>query len=527
MTSEGIAVELRAADPPITGRGESIGQRYAATLAAQLVQLAASVAGAGIVPRALGAASFGNYNFLLNMAATVRGFTEPSVQQAFFTFSAQEERSGRLTRLYGLWVLLQLAVILLLITTAAAIGWTGRIWPGQRPNDILLITLVDWAAFLVISLKQLGDAKGLTVRPQLIGAVSAVTVLVGIVALAGTGHLTFFSYAMLSLAAAAATAGSLAYWLLVRHGDQCWSGSMRGSVRQSLGRWWAYSRPLILVEYYTTFLTVLSTYFIQFWYGSVEQGQLALATRWSAVVLIFTSAGVMILWREIASAAARHDLAGAGQLYRQFSQLLVFVSLALSTWLACASPTLVTVFAGTEYAGAIPALRVAAYYPLAQTIGQLSTAGLKATGQTTQYRNWALLLSLPDMALTYFLVAPAEARVPGLGLGALGVAIKLTGFALITVGVYEAALMRHLGLSYRRLVSSYLRMAAIVVPVAAASIVLGGDVLQRRWEAGSVAALGFGSLVYFTSMAALAVAFPHLVGVSRPQLRALAGQWIR
>src|SRR6185295_5097325 len=336
---------------------ESIGQRYAATLAAQVVQLAASVAGAGIVPRALGAAAFGNYNFLLNMAGTVRGFTEPSVQQAFFTFSAQEERSGGLTRLYALWVILQLAVILLLIVTAAATGLAGRIWPGQRTNDILLITLVDWAGFLVISLKQLGDAKGLTVRPQLIGAVSAVTVLVGIVALAATGHLTFFSYAILSIVAAAATAASLAYWLLVRHRDQCWYGLLRGSVRRSLRRWWAYSRPLILAEYYTTFLAVLSTYFIQFWYGSVEQGQLALATRWSAVVLIFTSSGVMILWREVASAAARHDLVGAGQLYRQFSQLLVFVSLVLSTWLACASPTLVNVFAGTEYAGAIPALR--------------------------------------------------------------------------------------------------------------------------------------------------------------------------
>ncbi len=253
---EGIAVEARTAEARISAPRESIGQRYAATLAAQLVQLAASVAGAGIVPRALGAAAFGNYNFLLNMAGTVRGFTEPSVQQAFFTFSAQEERTGRLTRLYGLWVLLQLAVILLLVATAAATGLTGRIWPGQRPNDILLITLVDWAGFLVISLKQLGDAKGLTVRPQLIGAVSAVTVLVGIVALAVTGRLTFFSYAMLSIVAAAVTAGSLVYWLLVRHRDQCWSGSVRGSVRQSLGRWWAYSRPLILVEYYTTFLAV-------------------------------------------------------------------------------------------------------------------------------------------------------------------------------------------------------------------------------------------------------------------------------
>jgi O-antigen/teichoic acid export membrane protein len=395
------------------------------------------------------------------MAGTIRGFTEPSIQQAFFTFSAQDERTGPLTRLYGAWVLAQFGIILGLIAIAAAVGWTGRIWPGQQIDRILLVTVVDWVGFLVLSLKQLGDAKGLTVRPQLIGAGAAVTLLVGLVALATSGHLTFVTYAALNIAAAVVTVIPLVYWLLVRHRHECWAGSTLASARRNVAKWWAYSRPLILVEYYTTGLAALSTYFVQFWYGSTEQGQLALATRWSAVVLIFTSSGIMILWREIAAAAARDDLTAAGELYRKFSQLLVFISLALSTWLALASRTLVPFLAGPQFVGAIPALMVAAFYPLAQTIGQLSTAGLKATGQTVEYRKWALLLSVPDLALTYLLLAPASARVPGLGLGALGAAIKLTGFALVSVGVYEFALMRHLGLNYRTVLAAYTRMAAL------------------------------------------------------------------
>src|SRR3954469_9292972 len=142
MTTESIAVAVGSHEDAVAHPRESIRQRYAATLVAQFVQLAASVAGAGIVPRALGAAAYGDYNFLLNMAGAIRGFTEPSVQQAFFTFSAQEKHTGALTRLYALWVLLQLAIILALIAIAAATGWTGRVWPGQRTNRILLITLV-------------------------------------------------------------------------------------------------------------------------------------------------------------------------------------------------------------------------------------------------------------------------------------------------------------------------------------------------------------------------------------------------
>ncbi len=87
--------------------------------------------------------------------------------------------------------------------------------------------------------------------------------------------------------------------------------------------------------------------------------------------------------------------------------------------------------------------------------------------------------------------------------------------------------MRHLGLSYRRLVFSYLRMAAIVVPVAVVSIVLGGEILEQHWDPGAIAAMAAGSIVYFTSMAALAIGFPHIIGLSRPQLQTLVGQWIR
>src|SRR3954462_14249697 len=155
MTSESVVVAVGSDEGTRAQPRESIGRRYTATLVAQLVQLAASVAGAGIVPRALGASAYGDYNFLLNMAGTIRGFSEPSVQQAFFTFSAQEERSGPLTRLYGTWVLLQLAFTLGLIAAAAALGWTGRIWPGQRLDWIFLVTFVDWSGFLVLSLKQL------------------------------------------------------------------------------------------------------------------------------------------------------------------------------------------------------------------------------------------------------------------------------------------------------------------------------------------------------------------------------------
>ena len=99
---------------------------------------------------------------------TVRGFLEPSVQQAFFTFSSQEKRSGTLTRLYAWWLLGQLGLTLVLIGIAVEARLVGQLWPGQRLDQIVWVTLLDWIMFLALSLQQLGDSKGLTIWPQVV-----------------------------------------------------------------------------------------------------------------------------------------------------------------------------------------------------------------------------------------------------------------------------------------------------------------------------------------------------------------------
>src|SRR5207247_7341830 len=129
--TQAAAIPSELGVPPDSRTEESVGRRYAATFGAQCTQLVSSLITAGIVPRHLGPASYGNYSFLLTMSGMLRGFTEPSVQQAFFTFSAQHDESGPLTRMYGTWVLAQLVLLLALIAAIAAMGWTDWVWPGQ------------------------------------------------------------------------------------------------------------------------------------------------------------------------------------------------------------------------------------------------------------------------------------------------------------------------------------------------------------------------------------------------------------
>lgn len=507
---------------------EPVARRYVATLASQLLQLLSAAATAAIVPRELGPAVFGNYSFLLTTAATLRGFTEPSAQQAFFTFSSQDARSGSLSKLYAVWIVAQLVLLLGFVGACAFFHVAQWVWPAQHVDQIALVTLLDWVIFLALSLRQLGDSKGLTVVPQAVGAAVSGVTLTGILVLALAGRLTFYSLVLVNLGGAVLASGVLAYWLLVRHAELCWSGALFGTVRRSLARWWRYASPLIALEYYTPLAAFASAYFIQAWYGSVEQGYLALATRWSALVLVFTGAALMIVWREVASAIAQDNREYAATIYLRFNRLLILLALVSCVWLSFSSRTLVNAVAGGQYAPAAPVLAVMAFYPLAQTYGQLSTAALKATEQTRQYRNWSILISIPDVLLTYFLIAPRTARVPGLGMGAMGVALKMAFYSLVSVQLYEWTALRGFGRSYFAELRDKIVMAAVVGASAVATLIVAAGACERLMHQSVFVALVISSVMYFALIGVIGLKWPDALGLRQDdlmRLRSLLGAW--
>ena len=451
----------------------------------------------------------------------IRGFTEPSAQQAFFTFSSQSVRSGPLSKLFALWSVAQFGLIVGVVLLSSVLGFTPWIWPGQSVAQILPITVLDWLFFLAITLRQLGDSKGLTARPQVISAAVSVMTAVALVLLAAVGRLTFATFVGLNLVSSATVCVVLGYWLLVRHSDLCWTGSMTSGARMHLRRWWQYARPLIALEYDLPLTGFLSMYLIQALYGSTEQGYFALASRWSTLVLVFTGAALTIVWREIAAAIAGGRRDRAAEVYLRFSRLLVFIAVTLSLWLSFGSHSLVLAVAGEQYRPAIPIVALMAFYPVAQTYGQLSGAALKAAEQTIDYRNWSMLLSIPDVLLTYVLVAPATALVPGLGLGAMGVALKMAVYPLVSVQLFEWLALRFFGVSYGAELSRKLWMVGILLLCAVLTLRMLPDAFERYADQTPAAAMLISSVAYFLLIGSLVLRWPRLAGIARADLEGL------
>jgi O-antigen/teichoic acid export membrane protein len=485
------------------------------TLVAQLFRLGVSFTMAALVPRALGPVDYGNYAFLMSTATTLRGVTDSATQQAFFTFSSQESHGGPLTRLYGLVLLGQFLLIFGLIGMSAALGWLDIIWHGQKLDQIVLVTVLEWTLFLTVSLQQLGDSKGRTVQLQFIAAGGSVLVIAGLVALWLVGWLDFYGFVAVNVLGGLITCGLLGHWLFVRHRAIFWQGAIAG--REYIRRWWRFARPLLLLQYWLPLVTFAGIYGLQRWYGASEQAFYALSMQWSTFALVFTTSGLWIFWREIAARNAAGEVERTAAIYVQFSSLFVFLALVLAGWLSASSGLLIDIVAGPEFSRAAPVLAMLAFYPVSQTIGQLSSASLKATERTVTYARWSFLLSVPDLLLTWVVLAPTDGLVPGLGLGATGLAAKMALFGLLNVHVFDWVNCRLLGLRFSSLLK---RRAIAFVIVIGVAWLMAGTLGPALASVGlpSVAALAISSAAYFAAMAILVWFSPTLAGLTREQI---------
>ncbi len=474
-----------------------------------------SLATAAIVPRALGPVMYGNYSFILSTSAAIRGVLDTGAQQAFFTFSSQDRASGPLTRLYALVLVAQMAIVVAVIGISAATGTTGWLWHAQRLDQIVLVTALDWLMFLAISLQQLGDSKGLTAYLQLSGAAIAALTLVALLLLKVGGALNFYSFVCLNLVGVGLTCIVQSHRLLVKNRALVWSGAV--TIKGYAQRWWRFTKPLILLQLYLPVVAYLGLYLIQRWYGSEQQGYYALALQWSTFAMLFTNSGVWIFWREVAHHSAAGDLQHAARTYERFSRLFLFLALALAFWLSASSSILVQIVAGMRFRGAGSVLAIMAFYPVSQTMNQLAMASLKATERTRNYALWTVILSIPDLALTYLLLAPATAFVPGLHLGAIGMAIKTAVYGLVVAQVYDWLNCRFLGIPYARALGRKALALLAVGAVALLLIGIGAPWVQRA-GIGQLTALLLSSVSYAVAIGLMVCLWPQLAGLSRAQI---------
>lgn len=432
---------MRAADVANAGwtliTSERTRSRIAVSFAANVMRAGVSFLTGLLVARVLGPAGYGDLNFVLASTLSITTLFDFGTSTAFFTGIARRPRSPHYLRMYGAWHAAQLLLPLV------AFGWVvpnvifRGIWAGQDRQRVLLAFA---ASFLVNQtwglLSQLAESRRKTLLAQTATITQVLVHFGAVVAIAALGLLSVEHVLMLLIVEYVVLTGILAPHLVRlsvdAHAEEGW--------RAVLDEFVVYCSPLVIVSAAGVAYSFADRWMLQRFSGSAQQGIFSVGQQFAAIGLVLTSSLVKVFWKEIAEARERGDEQRIARLYRSVTRTLYFAV----AWLCCLlipySREILMWTLGARFASGWICLLLMFVYPVHQALGQVQATFFFASGSTRTYSRIGILTMVISVPMTYLLLAPRANSVPGLQLGAEGLALKMVLLNWFSVGLQSKAI---------------------------------------------------------------------------------------
>jgi len=492
-------------------------KRYLVTLFSNLTIFAASFVTAGIVPRALGPEQYGNYGFLSRVSMSFRRVLDMETSTAFFNLASRQEESGPLVKTFSIWILAQFFLIISVIVCAFLLGAGQFIWPGQVFKYVIWVAVFDWVFFLGTTLKAMADAKGFTVKAQIVNLFISIANIAVLIMLAISGWLNLGIYIAVQTSASALLSLFLILKIMLPHSDLYWKGVISGHFKHLRNYFFRYCSPLVVYGLIGFIFEYFDRMVLQRFSGSVQQGYFQIATSWAAPSALFTTSILSIYKREVAYSLGKDDNLTAGNTFSKYLKMMYFITLVFGVFIAFHASELLGLIAGEKFIAAAPALMIMAFYPAHQAYGQLGGAAFLASERTALLRNIGIAGLFISMPVTYFLIAPAGAKLPGLGMGSMGLALKSVIFNLIISQTYLVYNCRFFKLNlvsfwWHQFYCLALLAGGMFIIKAASGMVFGGFAVIRLISA---------FLIYISLVGIWVYMFPEVASLERFELKVL------
>lgn len=428
-------------------QADSLKKRYIYKIVSKLLAIPILLATQALIPRGLGPAAYGQFTFLTNFFQQVVTFFDSGTSLAFYTRLSQKPEERSLIRFYNGFSLTSVFVIGFFAFAVLAAGKRELFFPGQQSGFIWLAILYSALLWYSETVNKIVDAYGLTVKGEKILLLQRATGLVLLLGIYLLGHFslgTYFGYNYVILLFL------ILLWavLLNRNGIRLLSGKhlSRSEINEKIRYFWTYSSPLLVYSLLTMLVSVFDNWILIKISGSVQQGYFGLAFRLSSISFLFTGAMTQLVTREFSIAHGNSDKDRMAVLFKKLIPPLSVVVTFLSVFFAVNSEIITNFFGGNNFSGAVLAIGIMSLYPIHQTYGQLSGSLFYATGQTRLYRNIGISVVPLSLLLTYILIAPTSRF--GLGLGSVGLALKMVSVQFLTVNVMLFFNTKYLNISY-------------------------------------------------------------------------------
>lgn len=515
----------------------SLQKRFAFKLVANVIGVLLGLVTMAFVPRALGPEQFGRFEFVTNNFKLIFDTLTLQVPVAYFNWVSRKGHKEDTDLSFGVTLYFSLGMALLFGLFIAATqvgGWHALLWP-EVPQVYLWEALAfTLAVFFYQFLVYLSDGKSLTVGLEKIRLLQNVMKCLALVGLVLAGMMNLHSYFWAQIAVIGGTVLISAVWL---NRQGAWRAPAlapwafpREEVLRYLGFVKDYARPLTVLMLSGFLFLYFDRWFLQLIGGSAQQGFFGLSDRLGQIAFIFTSAMTPLLTREFALA---HEEQNRERLLALFERirLFLFIATVTSCFLSVQSESIVALVGGDKFRGAVVPIALMALFPIHQTFGQLSGALMVASGQTGLYAKIGIFMMAASLPITYVCIAPASFVVPGLALGATGLALKMLIWQFVGTNIQLYCNTRYLRIPFLRWLALQLFLVGGIYGLA-----FGARTVAGMWDAsGVLKLLGLSSLgdavighcsriavsgvIYLVVVAAVVFLVPGAAGMSRSEIR--------
>ncbi len=450
--------------------------------------------------------------FLLGISIAIRQLLDLGSSSAFYTFISQNMRSRRFVAYYFCWMAIQLTLPLIAIWILIPGNWLAVIWKGEARGIAALAFL---ASFLQNGLwpgvLQIGESKRATRWVQTVGVSVALLHLIVVAVLwqweiLGL-HLVFAAIAVEYVAAS---------WVALRrlYFERKAEDDAEESMRIIFHEFAKYCLPLIPYGGLGFAYSFADPWLLQHFGGNTEQAYYGVSAQIAGISVIFAASVQNTLWKEIAEANHRGDTQRITMLYRKVDRILYMISAAIAGFLIPWAEDVLRLLVGADYGRGALVLAIMLIYPVQQTKSHIESTMFFATGRVQMQVITGIWFMLASLIGTYFVLAPGDAAVPGLGLASVGMAAKMVVMQTIQVQVIAIINARYLGIRFDW--SYQLVCLGICVLAGIASAMVVSAVFEQTMNA--VVRMS-GAFVMYLAVIGLAVyAMPGLVASTRASL---------
>lgn len=380
---------------------------------------------------------------MLGSFVAIRALLDMGSSSAFYTFISRHSRSRLFYLFYFAWLGLQFVFTLVLVVLLIPSELFEKIWLEELRETVAL-------AFVAVFLQQqvwqmvgqIGESARKTIKVQSLNIAVAMTYLLVIYLLFRMGDMSVQGvlWTMITLYG---TAAILSYRILRERGVGAAESETFG---QMLGEYWAYCKPMIWLAVAGFLYAFADKWMLQKFGGATQQGYFQIASQFAQISLLATVSILNIFWKEIAEARARGDHGRVAVLYRKINRGLVMLSTVIAGLVLPWAKQIVAILLGTTYMEAWPVLAIMFLYPIHQSMGQIGGTMFMAGGDTRKYVVLSISLMLFTLPVSYFALAPSSGMlIPGLGLGAIGMAGYMVFTSVVTVNIQAWVIARHNG----------------------------------------------------------------------------------